>query len=260
MTKRLNRWWRTAATGFCFFVFGAGQVVQALLVFPLVMLLVRDPKRRRDLGKRVMQRSFKSFVELMRLTGVLEYRLLNVERLDRPGLLLLSNHPTLIDVVFLISLVDRADCIIKGPLLRNPFTRFAVTAAGLIPNTDGGAAMVERCTASMNEGNTLVVFPEGSRSEKDRLLPFQRGASHIAVRARKDITPVVIHVSEHNLGRGAKWWQAPPEKVRFVFDVKEDLPVRPFIDRDPDLPAAARVLSAHLTDFFSKELASHGNA
>lgn len=260
MRARLDRLWRTAATGFCFFVFGSGQILQATLIFPLALLLIRDTAKRRRLGKRVMQLSFKGFVELMRLTGVLSYELKSIERLDRDGLLVVANHPTLIDVVFIISFLERADCIVKGPLIQNPFTKFAIEAANLIPCTEGGVVLVEKCSASLAEGNCLVVFPEGSRSEPDHLLPFQRGLAQIALRTGKDLTPVVIHVSEHNIGRGHKWWQPPKQKVRFVFDVKEDIAIAPFIQREPDLPAAARTLTAHLSTFFEAEIRSHGNA
>ena len=66
MRAKLNLIWRTVATGFCFFVFGAGQIVQAVLIFPLALLLIRDKAKRRRLGKRVMQMSFKGFVESSR--------------------------------------------------------------------------------------------------------------------------------------------------------------------------------------------------
>ena len=38
-----------------------------------------------------------------------------------------------------------------------------------------GLELIKRCSDSLGEGNSLVIFPEGSRSEPDHLLPFQRG-------------------------------------------------------------------------------------
>jgi 1-acyl-sn-glycerol-3-phosphate acyltransferase len=248
----LNKLWRAFATGVCFSVFGLAQLVEAALVMPF-LLLIRDRARRRRAGQRLMRWSFTWFADFMRFMGVLTYETRNLERLNRPGLLVLANHPTLIDIVFLISFLREANCIVKGGVYKNPFMRFAVGAAGLIPNS-GGEELVERCADSLAEGGSLVIFPEGSRSEVDRLLDFQRGAAHVAVRSARDITPVVIHVSPHNLGRRSSWWRVPPCCIHFVFDVKEDIPVRPFLERQPERPRAARELTAFLSQYFNHEV------
>lgn len=261
LRRRLNLAWRTLATGFCFFIFGLGELIQAFFIFPLILVLLRNTTRRKALGKWVMHLSFKGFVEFMRLTGVLRYDVKNLERLNRPGLLVLANHPTLIDVVFLISFLKQADCIVKDSLIRNPFTRYAILAAGLIPNSAGSDPqdLIDACARSMDEGNALVIFPEGSRSKKDSMLPLQRGAANIAIRARRNITPVLIRVNEHNLSRDSKWWRAPRSQVAFSFEVMEDIVLQPFLEANAEAPAAARALTEHLRLYFQKELDSHGH-
>lgn len=254
MFEALSRAYRGLATGVCFAVFGLGGLAIAVTVFPLLMFGVRDEQRRRRLGKRVMQKSFRFFVEFMRVVGVLRYRVRNLERLDRPGLLIVANHPSLIDVVFLLSFLKRANCIVRSSLLKNPFTRYPILAADLIPNGSGGVELLDRCIASMDAGDALVIFPEGSRSEPDGMLPFQRGAAHLAVRARKDVTPVVIRVSEHNLGRHSRWWRAPRKRMDYDFEIKEDIPIQPLLERQQEAPAAARILTQELRRFFEVEL------
>lgn len=254
MLERIGRAYRGLATGVCFAVFGIGGLLIGITVFPLLVLCVRAEERRRRLGKRVVHLSFRFFVEFMRCVGVLRYRVRHLERLQRPGLLVVANHPSLIDVVFLISLIERANCIVRGSLLRNPFTRYPILAADLIPNFEGGLDLLNRCARSMEAGDVLIVFPEGSRSEPDHLLKFQRGAAHIAVRARKDVTPVVIRVSEHNLGRHDVWWRAPRHRMVYEFDVQEDIPIQPLLERHPEAPAAARALTDHLRRHFDDQL------
>jgi len=122
--------YRALATGFCFAVFGLGQLLLGLTVFPVILFLVREAPRRRKLAKLGIHYSFKAFVGLMRFTRVLDYRCNGLQRLERPGLLVLANHPSLIDVVFLISFLRQADCVVKGSLFKNPFIRFAVSGAG----------------------------------------------------------------------------------------------------------------------------------
>ena len=259
MVEFLDRAWRALATGFCFLVFGLGELLLAFTVFPMLLIFVRDEAERGRLAKLVVHHSFRSFVELMRLSGTLDYNVRHLERLDRPGLLVLANHPTLIDVVFLISFIRRADCIVKGALLKNPFTRYAILAGGFIRNTEG-EALVESCGRSMASGNALIIFPEGTRSDPGGMRELQRGAAHIAVRNGRDITPVVIRAGNHNLGRQSSWWTSPKKRVRIEFDVEEDIPVAPFLEREAEPSAAARELTRHLKDYFLEKLDNHGTS
>ena len=112
MLERLNRCWRVVATGFCFAMFGLGGLFIRLVVYPLLLLFARDAERRKSAAQAVIHHSFRFFVGLMNFVGVISYEVRHLERLDRKGLLILANHPSLIDVVFLISLIPRADCIV----------------------------------------------------------------------------------------------------------------------------------------------------
>ena len=103
--ERLDHAWRVFGTGISFLAFGVGGLMLGVLVFPAINLLVRDPVRRRRWARRLVQVSFASHIELMRVLGVLTYEVRGRERLQREGLLILANHPTLIDVVFLVSLL-----------------------------------------------------------------------------------------------------------------------------------------------------------
>ncbi len=249
-----GRYWRTFATGFCFAVFGLGQLLLALSVFPLLVLLVRRPERRRRYGRFVVRGAFRGFILLMRLTGVLEYRLGGLDRLRQPGTLVLANHPTLIDVVFLIAFIAEADCVVKASLLRNPFTRYAILAAGYIPNHSDPETVLEACRASIQRGHVLIVFPEGSRSEPGQMRKFQRGAAQIALRVGCDIVPVVIRVGAHNLGRDSRWWRVPARAVPFEFEPKERVRVDTWLASGQEPAIAARELTDFLTDYFKREI------
>jgi 1-acyl-sn-glycerol-3-phosphate acyltransferase len=246
--------WRALATGLCFAVFGLGQLVLAFTAFPLILLFAPDAAKRRRLAKLAIHVSFKAFVELMRLSGVLDYRVKNLERLRRGGLLVLANHPSLIDVVFLVSFIPQADCVVKSSLLKNPFTRFAVMGAGYISNDADPEAVVEACRASFAEGNSLIVFPEGTRSIPGQPLSLQRGSSQIAVRCARDMTPVIIRARDHNLGKRSKWWKVPRKKMDFDFTVNEDLAVAPFLKDPGGASLSARELTEFLGGYFNREI------
>jgi len=163
MLEKLSLGWRVLATGLSFMLFGLGGLLLRVLVFPLLSLCVREPGSRMRAARAVIRLSFRAFVGVMRLLGVLRYEVRGLEKLDREGQLILANHPTLIDTVFLIAFVRNADCIVKGGLWNNPFTRGPVRAAGYICN-DRGPELVEDCIASLGAGGNLIVFPEGTRT------------------------------------------------------------------------------------------------
>lgn len=252
MAERLNQLWRVFATGSSFALFGIGGVLLWILVFPALNLLIRDTRRRGVIARRVIQRSFAIFIECMRVMGVLSYRIDNVERLHRQGLLVLANHPTLIDVVFLVSLVPDADCVVKSRLARNPFTRGPIRASGYICN-DGGPSLVDEGIASVRSGRNLVIFPEGTRSPPEGLGPLRRGAANMAVRGGLAVTPVVIRCTPPTLGKGLPWYRVPPRRFHISITVLADLPMEDFLAGAPE-PLAARRLTDHLNQLFQTEL------
>jgi len=252
MIDRLDRGWRVVATGLCFASFGFGGLVLRLVVFPLLAALVRDPRRRAWRARRLIRRSFRLFIAMMSGLGVLSYEIRGAERLRRRGLLVLANHPTLVDVVFLMAFIDRADCIVKGALAMNPFTRGPVRAARFVCN-DSGEELLEGCMASLRDGGNLIVFPEGTRTPRQGRPRLQRGAAHVAVRAGVNVTPVHIRVEPLTLGKGEPWWRVPPRRPHFVFEVGADIPVRPFVDDAGTESLSVRRLTDHLAHHFAPE-------
>lgn len=249
MGSALDRGWRIFATGLSFLVFGLGGFLLWLVYFPLLQLLVREPVRQQRLARRSVHHCFRFFIGFMRFVGVLDYRIEGRERLDRRGLLVLANHPTLIDVVFLVSLIPEADCVVKASLAKNPFTRGPVRATGYLCN-DSGPGLVHDCIDSLKRGNNLILFPEGTRTPIDgRPVQLQRGAANIAVRGPCDITPVRICCEPIGLSKGVPWWQVPPSKMQFTIQVEDDLPVAPFLASHGEA-AAARRLTEYLTGYF----------
>lgn len=258
MLDRLSLAWRTAATGFCFAMFGIGGLLLRGLVFPLLNLLVTRHERRTRWARICIHHSFRAFVLLMSNLGVMSYRLRGADRLQRDGLLILANHPTLVDVVFLMSFVRRADCIVKAALAHNPFTRGPVRAAGFVCN-DSGAGMVEDCVKSLRAGNNLIIFPEGTRTPRVGRQPLQRGAANIAVRGQLDVTPVRIRVHPLTLGKGDKWYRVPACRWHIEFEVGEDIAIAPFLEGGASEAIAARRLTDHLSDYFSLETPCAGH-
>jgi 1-acyl-sn-glycerol-3-phosphate acyltransferase len=179
MANRLNRYWRVVATAGCFAVFGLGGLMVRCVAYPVLVLTVRDPQRRMHLCQNIIHHGFRWFVRLMTTVGVISYELHGQEKLSRRGLLVLANHPSLLDVVLLIAVVRHANCIVKEKLARNPFTGGPIHAAGFITNDDG-ATLLDACLSTLEAGNNLVIFPEGTRTPLEGPVRLQRGAAQVA--------------------------------------------------------------------------------
>ncbi|SHM36771.1 lysophospholipid acyltransferase family protein [Vreelandella subglaciescola] len=242
---------RGLGTALSFALFGIGGLLIGLLIAPVLKLTIRDASRRRTHARVLIQYAFRAFGGLMRTLGVLDYRFEGLSRLQRPGLLILANHPSLIDVVFLLGHVPQADCIVKGKLASNPFTRGPIRAAGYITNRDP-EAVLEAARQSLAAGNSLILFPEGTRTRPDRPVKFRRGGANIALRTGANITPVLIRCQPTTLTKGTPWYRIPPRKVQLDLHVLDDLSV----PRETQQPTSlrARHLTRQLSDHFNHEL------
>ena len=258
MREVLDLGWRTFGTAVSFAAFGLGGLALRLLVFPAMQLFSANRSVLEQRARAVIKYSFAAHVALMHRIGVMTYEVRGIERLQRNGLLVLANHPTLIDVVLLVSRLPNPDCVVKSHLVNNPFTRGPVRATGYICN-DNGADLVNDCIASVRSGRNLLIFPEGTRTPRDALLgPLQRGAANIAVRGGIDVTPVVVRCTPRTLGKGEKWYRVPSRRFHLSVDVLPDLPVASFLADDSPEPLAARRLTEALGDLFMGELRRAG--
>jgi 1-acyl-sn-glycerol-3-phosphate acyltransferase len=247
--KRTDQYWlRLAATGVCFVIFGVACSLIGMVVMPLLRLLL-ERRRSRRAARAVVGAGLRFFVFLMRALGVLRYEFIGREKLGRPGQVIVANHPTLIDVVFLVGFLPRAGCIVKGDTFTNPITRGAANAAGYIPNAPT-EEMIYAAEAALNEGETLLIFPEGTRTVPGKPMVMQRGAANVALRAARVLTPVFIDCDPPTLSKNLPWYRIPPRRPDFRLRVGEDINLDAY--RAAPLPRASRKLNEDLAGLFAE--------
>ncbi|OOH82810.1 1-acyl-sn-glycerol-3-phosphate acyltransferase [Pseudomonas koreensis] len=246
-------YWRLLATAASFALFGLGGLCLRVLVFPLLGCLPGDALAHRRRARQTVSRLFWFFVRFMARAGVLTYDIQGAERLGRSGQMIIANHPSLIDVVFLIGLVRQANCVVKKSLWENPFTRGPLRSTEYISN-DGSMDMLDAAAQSLQNGQTLIIFPEGTRTQPGQAPAFHRGAASIALRGAKILTPVIIKVSPTTLTKAEPWYRIPSRRVHFSFRVGADIDPQAFAAQGP-APQASRKLNDYLHNYFIKELA-----
>ncbi len=255
MLKKLSYWYRALGTGLCFAGFGVGCVLVGLTVLPVVLLWPGTAAARRRRVRRLVSVAFRVLLAAIRGLGLGRVQVEGREWLKHAsGRLVLATHPNYLDAVVLLSLLPMADCVVKSGLWRNPFTRAFATTADYISNEDP-AGMIETCIRAVRGGETLVVFPEGTRTTPGEPLRFKRGAAQIAVRGDLEILPVVMHCSPPALLKTTKWYQVPERAWVLHVKVFSPRPVSDFMPQASPLPGVAvRRATRALQSFFQEQI------
>jgi len=205
----------------------------------------------RDLGaQRLIHRAHALYIRLGELLRLWSVQVEGAEHLSGAGgKLIVANHPTLIDVVLLLSRLPQADCVVKHTAWHNPFFAPVVRAADYLPN-DSGEAVIERCAERLRRGRNVILFPEGSRSPIAGLRPFHRGVAHVLLRRGCPLVPVTIRCDPPALKKGQRWWTLPNQKLVFRLSVGEPLSAACFGVEGLAQPAAARRVTYKLEEYF----------
>jgi len=239
---KIERAWRLVSTGLSFAFFGLGGLLLSVTAFPLINLFVRDRVKRSILAQWLVHKSFRLHILFVVLTGTIAVKIVGAEKLrqDR-GTLIVANHPSLIDVVLLISVMKQAQCIVKADIWKNPFMRGVVTAAGYIRNDGNPEKLLDVCARELAEGKNIVIFPEGSRTVPGAPVKLQRGVANIAIRARAPIRLVSITCEPPSLMKGQKWYEIPPVRSCFTVTINGLVEIESFMGDSTPSVAARRL-------------------
>ncbi len=220
MPRMLDYGWRLVFTGVAFFSFSLGGLLLTATVIPALSLLIRRRQRRQNAIRAVIRGCFIFFIGFLKFVRVIDVDVHGGASLGRcRGSVVVANHPTLLDVVMVISLVRRAQCIIKSPIWRSPFLGGVMRAAGYVRNDLEAEEFLAACTESLAAGDNLVIFPEGTRSPPRGPFRFQRSFASIAVIAEVEIQCVLIECDPPTLAKGGRWYEIPWRRAHFI--VKE---------------------------------------
>jgi len=254
MLRRISFAWRVFATYFAFLVFNVGGLIAAISAIAVCRAIPGSPERKTQRAQRVIHAMFAGFIGILVCLGLLTHSRKELARLrSTPASLVIANHPTLLDVVFLISCMPRVDCVIKEAVWNNVFMRATVRGAGYIPNRDG-AELVDACVERLALGHHVLLFPEGTRSPAGGLRRFQRGAARIALRSRCDILPILIRCEPPTLLKGMPIFRVPPRRPHWSLTIQETISASAFLENGAETPLAARKLTERLEEFYEERL------
>ncbi len=145
---------------------------------------------------------------VVKITGT-KVAVLGLDQIDPSGTyIFMSNHVSNLDPAILMPLIPRRTSVmVKKEMWRIPILGYAFNLAALVPvdrsNLKAAARSVRSAADVLRQGINMMVYPEGTRSRDGRLLPFKRGAFHLAAETGCPIVPVTMLNTFEMMPRGS---------------------------------------------------------
>ena len=182
----------------------------ALLLYPV---LPRAAGRR--IGRAMIAYGYRVFWRIAAASGMLRLDAAALDPLrDEGSLIVVANHPSLLDALMLVARLPKSACIMKASLVHNPFLGPGARLARYIRN-DSAFGMVQCAVQDLQDGGQLVLFPEGTRTTRWPVNPFHASFALIANRAQVPVQAVFIDTRSPYLGKGWPLWRLPPLPIEF---------------------------------------------
>lgn len=210
--------------GWLFLLFFLGSPVLALTLFPFLRLTsrTRDDYRRRCTT--LLHHGIRFILWAARFTGVVDYELSPLPPSIDPSkpYVLISNHPTFVDMIVVLGAFANLTCVTKGSWSRHWALGRLLQSTNYLPGPGSGRPesehMLDSMVAHLRAGFPLLVFPEGQRSKTKELQRFRRGAVEAAMAANVPIVPLFLALDRPYLTKDVSLWHPPSVAPKYTFE------------------------------------------
>jgi len=231
-------------------VFWLFMTVSSIVLFPVAVLiwLVTWPFDRR---LRVLHQFTCFWASLYTwLNPAWRVRVENLHRI-RPDetYVIVANHQSLLDILVMFRIFAHFKWVSKIENFRVPFIGWNMTMNRYIKLRRGNKAsviqMMRACEETLAQGNSIMMFPEGTRSPDGRLRSFKTGAFQLAKSSGRPILPIVLRGTANALPKRGFVLRGRHEiRIRVLDEVPHDS----FADQD------VAFLTERMRERFAREL------
>jgi len=239
--------YRVSVKWFSFFFLGFCTVILLTVIFPITRLVIRGEERFKKFGRRFVSGSMRFYISVIHLLGGVSlevddreaYRHINSK-------IVVANHPSIFDVIVLLSLIPNADCIAAGYLnrsiLRGVIRQLYITSSNDVDD------IIRACSESVKRGNCLIIFPEGTRTPRHGKVILKKGAARIAINSGCGILPLYISgTDKYGLGKHDPWFSYNTQE-RYIFNIRMGEEISPEKYMSMSRPAAVRAMTKEIAD------------
>ena len=222
--------------------FGVGAMILAIVVFPFLRLYAI----KKDFGvvaRAYVSRTFRDFLKQLSILGGSKVIVQDREYFKNiHGKVIVANHPSLLDFVYIMSLVPNSNCIVRGGLTKTPLA--GVIKQAYITNTTEFDDLCKLCKETIDKGNNVIIFPEGTRSPRHGKNNYKKGAARIALYSNANVLPLFIGgTDKYGLGKKDPLFSYNPVE-RYVYDIQ----VLPEIDISEYKDLSEPIAAKHVTE------------
>ena len=187
--------------------FGLAGLIWSLAATVLYLLLPR--RLSAPLGQIAIMAIFRGFLFMLQASGIFKFDLSALDALRQErSLIIAPNHPSLLDVVLVVSRLPNVVCITKAEIWDNLILGGGARLAAYIRN-DSPFGMIRLAAAAVRAGRQLLVFPEGTRTRREPVSHFKGGFALIAKTARVPVQTVFIETNSPFLSKGWPLFKKP---------------------------------------------------
>ncbi|RXM43321.1 1-acyl-sn-glycerol-3-phosphate acyltransferase [Flavobacterium sp. YO64] len=183
-----------------FFYYGMGGILMSIFSFIIMPILPLSKKTKMKGFRYVISKFMKS---VLYSNPFIHKKVINNfnETFDKPAVII-ANHSSFIDILAMGMLSPKIIFLVSDWVYNSPIFGGTVRKAGFYPVSEGLEGGVEHLRKKVEEGYSLMVFPEGTRSENNVVKRFHKGAFFLAQEFNLAIIPVVIHGASEAIPKG----------------------------------------------------------
>lgn len=233
--------------GALYLLFGFICTIGNIFFLPIIALNLQRFRAIQNLSRFLVRISWNFFLKSTEFLGYQHSNYQILKELSSPNTLIICNHPSLLDVVFFISQIKNVNCVVKKELKKNIFLYPAIKSSGYILNDD---FILDKSIDVLKNGETLIIFPEGSRT-KDEIL-MHKAAFFIAIKGAKKLIVTTLRMNPRSLKKGQKWYKTPKTKIGYNFKIEKEIELNEYERQKPDT-LRVRSLFNEINEFYKKE-------
>jgi 1-acyl-sn-glycerol-3-phosphate acyltransferase len=211
-----------------------------------ILILPISKKRKREM----INRSLSFYAKTVIYSGPhVRKNFSGIENLnmDKP-VIFIANHTSFLDILLAIMLHPKIVLMVKGWVYNSPFFGPIIRYAGYVYTDDGPEENIKKLKELIADGYSLLVFPEGTRSQDGTIGRFHKGAFHLAEQLNLDIQPLLLHGASDVLPKNDFLISSGALNVRVMPRLAHD---------DPQWGTTLRDRTKNIANHFKTEFAAY---
>lgn len=204
----------------CYTYFTSGSIMSALLGATLIKILPVTRKFKQYLFHYCLYFVCKTTMYLMYFTrkNIINY---SPDIFKKPSIII-PNHQSFIDIPLHMMFSPKIIMITNDAFYYSKTIGVIIRMANFMPASAGFQTIVDKLSDAVKDGYSIVIFPEGTRSNNQKVHRFHKGAFYLAEKLKLDIQPIVVHGSGNYISKGDLLGRKSLLTIKFLNKIQHD--------------------------------------